>query len=470
LKQTEKKKLPLRRQIFSYISIFVVAILLFLWIAQTIFLQAFYEQGVRRTMKICAERILSAEEDTQSVMEDYDMSVVLYDRIGNIIAVNSYFRNNYLESISPFMLANLYKETVESDGEKLTIVQADTPYENDKRAERNPAPKRFLYSKVDADGNMVLVESMVTPIGGVTGALTAQLTWASLLFLLLGALFALLISRNISRPLVRINQAAKQLAAGDYHTDFTVSGSREINELSHTLNHAAEELSRVDGLRKELLANVSHDLRTPLTMITAYAEMMRDLPGEQTPENVQVIIDEANRMSALVSDLLDLSRMQAGAHGLTKKTFSITECLKGLLDRYNKLVEQENYDIRFSFDKDVTVLADELKITQAAYNLINNAVNYTGEDKRVDVNQITMGDKVRIEIIDTGAGIAPEEIGYIWERYYRASDNRHRREKSGSGIGLSIVKEVMELHGARYGVESTPGMGSKFWFELPVKH
>ena len=468
MKQTDQKKMPLNRQIFIYISIFVVVILLFLWIAQTIFLSVFYEQGVRRTMKSCAESALEEDVDFYDIMTEYDMSVVVFDGMGKVIRSSSYFRDNYLESISPFMRANMFKETVENGGEKMTIVQADTPYEGD--AAKASAPTRMLYSKIGDNGNMVLVEAMVTPVGGVMGALRVQLIWASILFLLLGALFALMISRNISRPLVRINAAAKQLAAGDYHADFSVSGSREVNELSETLNHAAEELSRVEDLRRELIANVSHDLRTPLTMISAYAEMMRDLPGEQTPENVQVIIDEANRMNALVTDLLDLSRLQAGAHGLSKKTFSITECLKTLLDRYQKLIEQENYDIRFSFDRDVAVYADELKITQAAYNLINNAVNYTGEDKRVDVNQITVGDKVRIEIVDTGAGIRPEEIESVWERYYRASDNRHCREKTGSGIGLSIVKEVMELHGERYGVESSCGQGSKFWFELSVKH
>ena len=466
------KNVSLRRQIFIYIAIFVCVILVFLWVVQTIFLDSFYEQGVRRTMEQCAERALEEDEEFSAVMEHFDMSVVVYDVMGNQLRSSSYFQNNYLENISLYMRVNIYKETLENGGEKLIKVQADTPYDTADRKEKLPeAPERLLFSKISEDGCMAIVEAHLAPVGGVLGALRIQLFWASNLFLMLGALFALLISRNVSRPLVRINHAAKRLAAGEYDINFTVKHcSSEVHELAETLNSAARELSRVEGLRRELLANVSHDLRTPLTMITAYAEMMRDIPGEQTPENVQVIIDEANRLSLLVNDLLDLSRMQSGAHGVSKRPFNITECLRQLLDRYNKLIEQENYDIRFSFDREVTVMADEQKVMQAAYNLINNAVNYTGEDKRIDINQITCGDKVRIEVEDTGAGIPADQMDLIWDRYYRASDKKHQREKAGSGIGLSIVKEVMELHGERYGVESEQGKGSKFWFELSVKH
>ena len=133
-----------------------------------------------------------------------------------------------------------------------------------------------------------------------------------------------------------------------------------------TLNYAAKELSKVETLRRDLIANVSHDLRTPLTMITGYSEVMRDLPGENTPENVQVIIDEANRLTTLVNDMLDLSKMQSGAQKLSPSFFDLTESVRDILGRYNKLTD---YDIRFTADRDVTVYADELKISQVVYNL-----------------------------------------------------------------------------------------------------
>jgi len=457
------------RQIFIYIALFVAVILVFLWIMQNVFLGLFYELGVRKTMKNCADKITeNVVTDFSSEMERYDMSIIVFDRLGNVVESSSYFRNSYLENISPYMRTYLYQMTYENGGERyLRILDQNQLHDAEQKDFERPI--RMLYTRISQnDDNLILVEAILSPVNATAEALRVQLTWSSILFLILAAIFAAMISRKISRPLVKINHSAKQLAKGNYHADFNVTGSIEINELADTLDTAAKELSRVDDLRKELLANISHDLRTPLTMITAYAEMMRDLPGEQTPENVQVIIDEANRLNLLVGDLLDLSKLQSGAHNLTKIRFNLTECLRKLMDRYNKLIEQEDYDIRFSFDREVYVYADELKITQAAYNLINNAVNYTGDDKRVDVNQTTENGIVRIEIVDTGDGIPQEKLQYIWDRYYRASDNRHHREKNGSGIGLSIVKEVMELHGAHYGVKSIPGEGSIFWFELQV--
>jgi len=218
-----------------------------------------------------------------------------------------------------------------------------------------------------------------------------------------------------------------------------------------------------------LLANVSHDLRTPLTMITAYSEVMRDLPGENTPENVQVIIDEAKRLTNLVNDMLDISKMQAGVSSIDIKPYNITSGIKSVVDRYAKLVEQDGYRIVFNYcDEDVIVEADELKIYQVIYNLMNNAINYTGKDKCVIINQIVSGNIVRIEVKDTGDGISPEEIDNVWERYYKV-DKQHKRAVMGTGLGLSIVKNILKSHHAKYGVISKLGEGATFWFELHLK-
>ena len=231
-----------------------------------------------------------------------------------------------------------------------------------------------------------------------------------------------------------------------------------------SLNVAAVELSKVETLRRDLIANVSHDLRTPLTMITGYAEVMRDLPGENTPENVQIIIDEATRLTTLVNDLLDLSKLQSGTVTLAPTSFSLTECIRTILHRYDKLID---YQFDFQYDRDVEVIADELKITQVVYNLINNAVTYTGEDKKITLRQLVMEDRVRIEVSDTGEGIPEDKLQDIWERYDKV-DKEHKRAQVGTGLGLSIVKTVIDLHGGTYGVQSALGQGSTFWFELPL--
>ena len=203
-------------------------------------------------------------------------------------------------------------------------------------------------------------------------------------------------------------------------------------------------------------------------MIIAYAEVMRDLPGENTPENVQVVIDEAGRLTNLVNDMLDISKLQAGVMEKNDTEYNLTESIESVLERYNKLKEQDGYCIHFEYDRKVLVKADEYKIYQVIYNLINNAVNYTGKDKTVWVRQKIYDDKVRIEVTDSGEGIAKEALPYVWDRYYKV-DKTHKRAVMGTGLGLSIVKNILELHHAGYGVESEPGCGSTFWFELQIE-
>ena len=200
-------------------------------------------------------------------------------------------------------------------------------------------------------------------------------------------------------------------------------------------------------------------------MIRGYSELMRDIPGEINPENFQVIIDEATRLAELVNGMLDLSKIQSGVRVPDKQLFCLTEIVKSTLIRYEKLVIQESYKIDFIFDDEVFVCADRTMILQVLYNFINNAINYTGEDKYVRVEQKVIGDKIRISISDTGEGISKEQLPYIWDRYYKV-DKVHRRATVGTGLGLSIVKGVLEIHGADYGVESEVGKGSTFYFEL----
>ena len=248
--------------------------------------------------------------------------------------------------------------------------------------------------------------------------------------------------------------------------DATVNTLRA--ELSDVLNATALELNKNENLRRELIANVSHDLRTPLTMIIAYAEVMRDLPGENTPENVQVVIDEAERLTNLVNDMLDISKLQAGVMVKNAEVYNLTQSIQSVFERYNKLKEQDGYTIEFEFDREAQVEADEYKIFQVIYNLINNAINYTEKNKTVWVRQKVIGEKVRIEVTDSGEGIAPEALPYVWERYYKV-DKTHKRAVMGTGLGLSIVKNILELHNADYGVESEVGQGSTFWFELEIQ-
>lgn len=390
----------------------------------------------------------------------------------NIIMFNS---NKLIKGSSPYTYYEHAKKdggsyllfTEESqDREKQSLIKSfrgDTPPMDKLNTEG------MVYTKLmeDSENNqyMVIITSQITPVDSIVSTLRYQLVTITFVLVALGICIAIFASHKISKPITETTKAAKRLANKDYDVEFNSTGYMEVNELNNTLNYAAKELKKVESLQHELIANISHDLRTPLTMITGYGEVMRDLPGENTPENIQIIIDEANRLNMLVTDLLDISKIQSGATELNCETFSITMLIKDMFQRYNKLKEQEGYSLTFEYDEEIFVNADQSKISQVVYNLVNNAINYSREDKRIVVRQIRKGDKVVIEIQDHGEGIDQEHLENIWDRYYKV-DKEHKSSVIGTGLGLSIVKNVLDLHNATYGVKSVVGEGSIFWFEL----
>ncbi|MBE6600809.1 MAG: hypothetical protein E7640_06420 [Ruminococcaceae bacterium] len=177
-------------------------------------------------------------------------------------------------------------------------------------------------------------------------------------------------------------------------------------------------------------------------------------------------MDESTHLSELVNDLLDLSKIQSGNVKYELETFDLTEAVRSLLERYQKFKERDGFDISFEASENVLVNADRVRILQVISNLINNAINYSGETRYVKVSQVCdENGNVRISVSDKGEGIPPEAIPDIWDRYYKV-DRVHRRAAVGTGLGLSIVKGILEGHGAPYGVESKLNEGSTFWFEL----
>jgi signal transduction histidine kinase len=241
----------------------------------------------------------------------------------------------------------------------------------------------------------------------------------------------------------------------------------EVYQLSQTLSYASKEISRVDKLQRDLIANVSHDLRTPLTMLKAYAEMIRDLSGDnpvKRSEHLNIIINETDRLAELVTDMLDITKIESGELSLSYTVFGIRSKLEDIISRYKGISEYMGYNIHFEPDEEIEVCCDAVKIEQVVTNLINNAINYTGEDKNVYVQQINQSDGVRVEVKDTGQGISEEDIKHIFDKYYRSEN--HKREVVGTGLGLSIVKVILKKHNFAYGVQSTIGKGSTFWFKL----
>ena len=280
------------------------------------------------------------------------------------------------------------------------------------------------------------------------------------------------VSGWLTKPISEMREKANLLAQGDFNVDFHGSDyGEEMAGLADSLNFARDELSKADLMQKELIANVSHDFKTPLTMIKAYASMIQEISGgnvEKSKKHAQVIVEEADRLTSLVGDVLELSKMQSGIAEIKKTEVDMSVYTQEILERFAYLREIKGYTFVADVQDGLVTYADELKIGQALYNLIGNAVNYTGEDKTVFVALKKLDEKTfRFSVRDTGAGIAPEELASIWERYYRSKES-HKRPVSGTGLGLSIVKTVLQKHGFKFGAESKIGEGSLFYVDFPL--
>lgn len=312
----------------------------------------------------------------------------------------------------------------------------------------------------------IFIYAFLEPTGTTTQILANIFLMSSLVIILVGLVFAVIISSSISKPIINISKSAYKLITGEFDMTSSPHDYSEIVVLTDNLNKASAEISKTEKLRKDLLANISHDLRTPLTMIKAYAEMIRDLSGnnpEKREKHLGVIIDEADRLSLLVNDILNLSKLQSGAIQLDLRKIDFSSQLKEIVSRFVMLDETK---IELICDEEIYINADSKQIGQAVYNLIINAINYSGVDT-VTVKLYDIGnDNVRFEVSDKGVGISAEQLPYIWDRYYKVNrSENYKRTVKGTGLGLSIVKGVFECHGFRYGVESTEGAGTTFWFE-----
>ena len=329
---------------------------------------------------------------------------------------------------------------------------------------------RFLGER--DEGVILYIFSPLYPVDSTVAILAKQLVQVTIISLILAFVLACYLAARISRPLKSMKKTAEKLAQGQYGVEFEEAYYSEIQQLAKTLNMTSKELEKTENLRKDLIANVSHDLKTPLTMVKSYAEMIRDLSGdnpEKRNAHLQVIIEEADSLNFIVNDMLDLSRLQNGVVKIEKCCFDLCQAVRNVVGMFEIYQSSEDYKFVLNVpEKEVLVEGDENQIKRVIINLFNNAIKYCGEDKEIIVNIIEEKEWVKCEFIDHGMGIAQDEVNQIWERYCKSSTN-HVRATKGTGLGLSIVKEIIKLHDGKCGVTSEVGKGSNFYFELMKK-
>lgn len=458
----------LKVQLWGYFILFAVIILAVLWSLQIIFLSSYYQMMKTNEVKNAVSRIVAIygtnnyEDEIQQIAFQSNLIVEITDTDGNIIFSKD-MTGNQEPGRPPMDMFEPVRQQLLNSGSSTVIEKMNNPMFH-----TSTMVEAVNLTGLNGEKEILFVSSNLDPIDSTAKILQSQLIYVTIILLVLAFGISFFISKRIAKPITKLTDSAEKLAKGDYSVQFGRGSYSEINQLSNTLNFATTQISKVDELRKDLIANVSHDLRTPLTMIKAYAEMIRDLSGqnpEKRKQHVNVIIGETDRLSTLVSDILDLSKIQSGTDDLKIKSFNISETIQIILQRYCILSEKEGYVFEVKCPDDIFAKGDEHKIEQVIYNLVNNAINYTGADKRVFITLYDMPASVRFEVRDTGSGIEEGELENIWERYYKV-DKTHKRAVVGTGLGLSIVKNILDLHGAKYGVVSRRGEGSIFWFEL----
>ena len=460
------KKSNLNNQILKYFLIFSISILAFLWAFQVLFLSSFYKNEKTNEIKNVAEKI---KENQNKNNFDQIINDLSFDKEVCISITN--------DEQSLYETSFFGKGCMREERDKLLYMN-DFINSNKESKSYEIVNKHFnsdtlLYAVKLDNSKYAFINTSIDPIDSTTKILEKQLIIVTIIVLLLSIIVSYFISKHLSSPIINLNSQAKNIAKGDFSKEFDdKSNILELNELSTTLNYARKELERTEELRRDLMANVSHDLKTPLTMIKAYAEMAIDLHSKnkkKQKEDIEIITSETDRLSLLVEDILELSKMQSNIENLNIEEFDLISLSEEILKKYNLYQETENYKFIFNHNEEIIkIAADKKKIQQVIYNLLNNAINYTGEDNTITLNINKNKDKILVEIIDTGKGIKEEDIPYIWDKYYK-NKKKHKRNLIGTGLGLSIVKNILEMHNYKYGVKTKQNEGTNFYFEINEK-
>lgn len=458
------KRNSLKFHFWIYFSAFAILILVLLGSFQILLLNKYYEWSRNNNIEDVANKIKKSY-NTSNYQMTLDMLSYSNDVCIEIVTDNQVYYSS--DSISRGCMSNDHQNNNFEKYRSYFLKSYKQEIRYKLKNSRYNTTVLVYGLKLDKSKS-AFVSTTLVPISSTITPFKKLFLYLSFFVLCLSFIIAYFVSKRISNPIEKLNKASKKMAKGDYDIHFeTGEDIAEINELATTLNNTKEELLKTDILQRELLANVSHDLKTPLTLIKANAEMVKDLTynnKKKRDSNLNVIIDETDRLNLLVEDILDLSKAQSKTMDLKKTKFNIDDIMKLVISRFSVLEQTEGYKFNYFCNGKYLVYADEKRIEQVLYNLISNAVNYTGDDKIINIYIKEIENKIKIEIQDTGSGINDEDLQHIWDKYYK-TDKSYHRVTMGTGLGLSIVKNLLELHQFDYGVLSGDS-GTTFYFVM----
>lgn len=457
-------------RIWFYFLILTGLMLLFMWMLQISFIGPYYEKNRSETTQLKADEIsrfleretFADEESTLiKLLASENMCGSIYNSKGTrIMSANLGYSNCYLASLSPTAMREYMNMAEKSTTKNFAVRFSSVIFEQG----------LYFYGRevtIEEEPYFVFINSPLELLDSTVFVLKRQFGLLAVSVFTFATLVAFALSRRLSRPISKITDDAERLAQGDYTVQFDSFGYSEVTALSKTLNYATSEFRKTDALRRDLVANVSHDIKTPLTMIKAYAEMIQDISGDNEKmrnEHLDVILDETHHLERLVNDMLTLSKYESDVFTISESEFNLYDHILSTVNLFQIV------DVDFDIDvpKDLVVVADEIKMGQVLYNFINNATRFVGDDKQVHLHAAQLDkDQVIVSVKDNGPGIQPHLKEQIWDRYYKIDMNFQRT--SSTGLGLSIVRAICEATGSSYGVDSVVGEGTSFYYTLKIK-
>ena len=402
--------------------VFALFLVMVLWGLSNFYLNSFYERTRSQEVIRTAETLEA--QFRQDRFNFGSLAVQTAGTNGIYIRIDTPEESLIYDGTSEVQGSDAFENDVSRIKTRLEASESGSVSET-RRDASGPGSRLVYASYVTADGadNILYIIAPLYPDQVTVRILRNMLIYISFIVLIVSLLLAFALSVRLTSPIEKLTKSATELSNGNHDVYFDGAGFTETKELARALNKASYEMEKTDFYQREIIANVSHDLKTPLTMIRSYAEKIIDITGdnpEKRNADLNVIISETEHLNKLVSDMLSVSNLQSNNVQMNMETFDLVKAARSVYESYNKYID--------------------IKLTKSSK-------------------------KVTFHCIDHGVGIPSDEIGHVWDKYYRTSAN-HERGIEGTGLGLAIVKGLLNLHGAKYGVESEEGKGSDFWFEM----
>ncbi len=396
---------------------------------------------------------------------DYNFNIVVTDKEGRVLLCTMEGESEQTPNFEDVVIKrSLFEEKENSEGEKYLVYEGVIEGLTD---ERSMFYAKEIVTKNERRGYAISVVSTEREDRLITIVRSTVMN-CSIWIMLAAVIASYIITERISHPLKNMTGAAKRFAKGDFSERLTVQGSDEVADLANALNYMAESLENLEGMRNSFLASVSHDLRTPMTTISGFIDGITSgaIPEEQHEHYLGVISKEVHRLSRLVGQLLDISRLESGDRKFNMENFDIAEVARLIIISFEKELEGKKLDVEFDVEEDnIPVVADKDAIYQVLYNLCHNAIKFSRESGRfiIKISRI-QGKKIKVSVYDDGQVIPHEEASHVFDRFYK-SDKSRGLDKEGVGLGLYICKTVIDAHGEQIFLEPHAD-GCEFWFTL----